>query len=181
MGETAWIRFIASTHFFWISFRDQIKNAFWVQFPIPPPPIFFFLNSSKQKDGNLKHILDNRCLFLPAFCQLFSGWAVRKVGYRQDTKEQSRSDFLLFGSLLFEIMAWIWAWVQSKHLVLLRSRHFSKEASYFPATPRRIKIYIIVNFLLTDSLSRLWGQGASLCDPATGAHSLVWKETNTVN
>lgn len=68
---------------------------------------------------------------------------------------QKRSGFLLFRNLLFEIMAWIWAWVQSKHLILLRSRHFSKEDSYFPATSRRIKISIIVNFLLTDSLSRL--------------------------
>lgn len=40
-------------------------------------------------------------------------------------------------------MAWIWAWVQSKHLILLRSRHFSKEDPYFHATPRRIKIYIM--------------------------------------
>lgn len=69
-------------------------------------------------------------------------------------KTQKRSDFLLFRNL-FEIMAWIWAWVQSKHLILLRSRHFSKEDPYFHATPRRIKIYIIVNFLLTNSLSRL--------------------------
>lgn len=70
-------------------------------------------------------------------------------------KTQKRSDFLLFRNLLFEIMAWIWAWVHSKHLILLRSRHFSKEDPYFPATPRRLKIYIIVNFLLTDSLSSL--------------------------
>lgn len=70
-------------------------------------------------------------------------------------KTQKRSDFLLLRNLLFEIMAWIWAWVQSKHLILLRSRHFSKEDPYFPATPRRIKIYVIVSFLLTDSLSRL--------------------------
>lgn len=44
--------------------------------------VFFFLfKISEEKEGNLKHSLNNRCLLLLTPCQLFSGWAVRKVGY----------------------------------------------------------------------------------------------------
>lgn len=90
----------------------KFRNAFWVQFS-PPKKCFFLLKIPKAKEGNLKHILNNRCLFLLTPCQLFSGWAVRKRGYGQDTEEQSKSDLVLFRSVLFEITAWIWAWVQS--------------------------------------------------------------------
>lgn len=102
----------------------KFRNTFCVQLK----KFLFFSKSPQQKKGNPKHILNNRCLFLLTPCQLFSGWAARKVGYGQDTEEQSKSGLLLFRSILFEIKVWIWAWIQSKHLGLLRSRHISKEA-----------------------------------------------------
>lgn len=132
----------------------KFKNAFWVQLKK-----FFFLFKIPKR--NLKHIINNRYLFLLISCQLFPGWATRKLGYGQDTDEQSKSDLLLLTSVLFQIRAWIWAQVQNKHLKLLTSRHFLKKAYSFPATPRSIEIYIIVNIILTNSLSIVYEEVGS--------------------
>ena len=53
VGETAGIRSIASTHFFWIPFRDQIQSH--------PSIHKFFLKSSKRRTP--KTFLDNMFIF----------------------------------------------------------------------------------------------------------------------
>lgn len=144
--------------------REQIQKYFLCSIKKKTKKLFFsFQNLQSKRKETSNAFLNNRCLFWHTPCQLFSGWAVRKLGYGQDTEEQSKSALLLFRSVLFEIMVWIWAWVQSKHLGSLRSRHFSKEASCSLLLLGESKCTLL-SLSLATPLSRLW-EGRVLKEP----------------
>lgn len=82
-------RSVAKTHFSLISFRDQVQECL-LSSMFKRDFFFSFLKSLKQKEGSLEHSLNNRCLFSLTPHRLFSGWALRKLGYEKDTEERSK-------------------------------------------------------------------------------------------